>query len=102
MASVEIQDYLCEGNIVNSVNFPNCALAREGKTRITIAHKNVPNCVSSFTNLCAKEGFNIANMINKSRKDLAYTIIDLDNDVDASIAKDFEALENVMKVRVIK
>lgn len=102
MASVEIQDYLCEGNIVNSVNFPNCALAREGKTRITIAHKNVPNCVSSFTNLCAKEGFNIANMINKSRKDLAYTIIDLDNDVDASIAKEFEALENVMKVRVIK
>lgn len=102
MASVEIQDYLCEGNIVNSVNFPNCALAREGKTRITIAHKNVPNCVSNFTNLCAKEGFNIANMINKSRKDLAYTIIDLDNDVDASIAKDFEALENVMKVRVIK
>lgn len=102
MASVEIQDYLCEGNIVNSVNFPNCALAREGKTRITIAHKNVPNCVSSCTNLCAKEGFNIANMINKSRKDLAYTIIDLDNDVDASIAKDFEALENVMKVRVIK
>ena len=102
MASVEIQDYLCEGNIVNSVNFPNCALAREGKTRITIAHKNVPNCVSSFTNLCAKEGFNIANMINKSRKDLAYTIIDLDNDVDASISKDFEALENVMKVRVIK
>ena len=102
MASVEIQDYLCEGNIVNSVNFPNCSLPREGKTRITIAHKNVPNCVSNFTKLCSKDNFNIANMINKSRKDLAYTIIDLDNDVDTSIAKEFEALENVMKVRIIK
>ena len=102
MASVEIQDYLCEGNIVNSVNFPNCTLPREGKTRITIAHKNVPNCVSNFTNLCSKDNYNIANMINKSRKDLAYTIIDLDNDADASIAKEFAALENVMKVRIIK
>lgn len=102
MASVEIQDYLCEGNIVNSVNFPNCTLPREGKTRITIAHKNVPNCVSSFTNLCSRDGYNIANMINKSRKDLAYTIIDLDSDADLSIAKEFENLENVMKVRIIK
>lgn len=102
MASVEIQDYLCEGNIVNSVNFPNCTLPREGKTRITIAHKNVPNCVNSFTNLCSRDGYNIANMINKSRKDLAYTIIDLDSDADLSIAKEFENLENVMKVRIIK
>jgi len=102
MASVEIQDYLCEGNIVNSVNFPNCSLAREGKTRITIAHKNVPNCVSNFTNLCAKDNCNIVNMINKSKKDMAYTIIDLDDDIPESVKADFEALENVLKVRVIK
>lgn len=102
MASVEIQDYLCEGNIVNSVNFPNCSLAREGKTRITIAHKNVPNCVSNFTNLCAKDNCNIANMINKSKKDMAYTIIDLDDDIPESVKADFETLENVLKVRVIK
>ena len=102
MASVEIQDYLCEGNIVNSVNFPNCSLAREGKTRITIAHKNVPNCVSNFTNLCSKDNCNITNMINKSKKDMAYTIIDLDDDIPESVKADFEALENVLKVRVIK
>ena len=76
--------------------------ARNKTNKITIAHKNVPNCVSNFTNLCSKDNYNIANMINKSRKDLAYTIIDLDNDADASIAKEFEALENVMKVRIIK
>ncbi len=102
MANIEIQDYLCNGNITNSVNFPNCSLAREGKTRITIAHKNVPSCVSNFTNLCAKDGYNITNMINKSKKDMAYTIIDLDNDVPDSIKAEFEELENVLKVRVIK
>lgn len=102
MAAVELMNFLIDGNIVNSVNFPNCSLAREGTLRVTIAHKNVPNCLTSFSNAISKCGINITNMLNKSKKDAAYTIIDLDHEIKPEIIDELEKLENVYKVRVIK
>ncbi len=101
MAAMELQNFLLEGNIVNSVNFPTCSMAREGKSRVTISHKNVPNCLSSFSSLFSKEGINISNMLNKSKKDLAYTIIDVDGDINDVIVDELKALDNVLNVRVI-
>ncbi len=102
MASKEIDNFLVDGNIINSVNFPNCELPRESKCRITIAHKNVPNMLSTFSKLMSDDNINISNMINKSKKDYAYTIIDIDEDVDASVVAEIEAIDNVLKARIIK
>ncbi|MBE7046151.1 MAG: 3-phosphoglycerate dehydrogenase [Ruminococcaceae bacterium] len=102
MASKEIDNFLVDGNIRNSVNFPNCELPRETKCRITIAHMNVPNMLTTFSKLMSDDNINISNMINKSKKDYAYTIIDIDEDVDASIISEIEAVDNVLKARIIK
>ncbi len=102
MASKEIDNFLVDGNIRNSVNFPNCELPRETKCRITIAHMNVPNMLSTFSKLLSDDNINISNMINKSKKDYAYTIIDVDEVVDDSVVSEIEAIENVLKARIIK
>ena len=102
MASKEIDNFLVDGNIRNSVNFPNCELPRETKCRITIAHMNVPNMLTTFSKLMSDDNINISNMINKSKKDYAYTIIDVDEIVDDSIVAEIEAIENVLKARIIK
>ena len=103
MAAKELNDFIIDGNIVNSVNFPNCEMPRSaGTTRITVAHKNIPNMLTTFTGVCADDGINIANMINKSKKELAYTIIDAEGDVADKIADDIAGVEGVLKVRVIK
>lgn len=101
MAATEVSDYLEFGNITNSVNFPNCTLSYTGKKRITIAHKNVPNVISSVLDFISKEGLNIENMINKSKNDLAYTIIDINGDLSENTIKDLSALENIILVREI-
>ena len=102
MASKEIDNFLVDGNIRNSVNFPNCELPRETKCRITIAHMNVPNMLTTFSKLMSDDNINISNMINKSKKDFAYTIIDVDEDVDDSVVAEIEAIDNVLKARIIK
>ncbi len=102
MASKEIDNFLVDGNIRNSVNFPNCELPRETKCRITIAHMNVPNMLTTFSKLMSDDNINISNMINKSKKDYAYTIIDVDEIVDDSLVAEIEAIENVLKARIIK
>ena len=102
MASKEIDNFLVDGNIRNSVNFPNCELPRETKCRITIAHMNVPNMLTTFSKLMSDDNINISNMINKSKKDYAYTIIDVDEIVDDSVVAEIEAIENVLKARIIK
>ena len=101
MAAKELSDFLKYGNIKNSVNFPNCELAMESKYRVTIAHKNVPNMLSSFSAIFADENINILNMINKSKKDYAYTIVDVDN-VPDDLTERLYALNEVCKVRVIE
>jgi len=102
MAARELREYLENGNIRNSVNFPNCEMAREGSSRITIMHKNVQGMLSSFSSSVADENINIINMINKSKKDNAYTIMDIEGDVSAALEEKLSAMEGVLRVRVIK
>lgn len=100
MASIEIDDFLTNGNIVNSVNFPNCELPRESKYRITVMHKNIPNMLSTFSTIIADKNINIVNMLNKSKKDYAYTIIDTD-EISDEIISAIEGVEGVLKTRII-
>ncbi len=100
MAADEIRDFLETGDIKNSVNFPNCALPCDTVGRITIIHKNVPNMIAKYTDLLKE--VNIAEMINKSKGDYAYTIINTDHEVTADIVEKLNALDEVVKVRVIK
>ena len=101
MAAKELREFLENGNIRNSVNFPNCEMAREGSARITIMHKNTQGMLSSFSSAVADENINILNMINKSKKDNAYTIMDLDGDVSAALKEKIEAIDGVLRVRII-
>ena len=102
MAAEELVDYLENGNITNSVNFPNCSVEREGKVRVTILHKNIPTMLSQFSALFADKGLNIQNMLNKNKKENAYTIMDIDGDVSEEIEKTIQAIDGVLCVRVIR
>ena len=103
MAVSEIRDFMENGNIKNSVNYPNCdAGVCQTAGRITIAHKNVPNMLSQFTTLFSKDGVNIENMVNKSCGNFAYTILDICSDSTDEVVKELEALDGVIRVRVIK
>ena len=99
MAVKEIKDYLESGNFVNSVNFPYINEPRTTKYRICLIHKNIPNMLAQFATLLANREINIENMVNKAKGEYAYTIIETNDVVDMN---DFEALENVIKVRVIE
>ena len=101
MAARELMDYLENGNIRNSVNMPAVSMPREG-TRICILHKNVPNTISLFSGAAAKEGLNIEKMSSKSKKDYAYTILDVTGDVTEQTVAAISSLGDVTRVRVIK
>ena len=101
MAVEQLRSYLENGNIKNSVNFPECFLPPSGSQRITIANKNVPNIIGQFTSVLAQEGLNIADMLNKSKKDYAYNIIDIDGVVSDSVLSKLKAVEGVIAVRLI-
>lgn len=102
MAVDEIKDFLENGNIVNSVNLPCVSVPRTGKTRITIIHKNVPNVISQITSAVADENINIDNMVNKSRGEYAYTMLDTDAEVSDDAIESISNLEFTVRVRVIK
>ncbi len=99
MAAKQIRNYIENGNIKNSVNFPNCTQPRSGGYRLAIMHKNITNMVGQITQIIADENHNIANMINKSRDDLAYTIIDLDDAPSSVCITSLEQIEGIIKVR---
>lgn len=104
MAALQIGEFLEYGNIKNSVNYPDCQSPYTGKARIAIAHKNIPNMVGSIASTFAKEKLNIDNMLNKSRGDFAYTLVDLDtlhNNGDAIVTA-LSALDGVIKARIVK
>ncbi len=102
MAVKEVIEYLENGNIRNSVNYPNCEMGLRGEyTRITIMHRNVPNMIGQFSTILAEDGINIANMTNKSRNAYAYTIIDVENEVTDEIVEDLKKVKEVLRVRVI-
>jgi len=101
MAVSQVRDYLENGNVKNSVNFPECILPASGQMRITIANRNVPNIISQFTTLLAEHNVNIADMLNRSRADYAYNIIDIDSPVDEVLVEKLRAVEGVVMVRVL-
>ncbi|MCM1246624.1 MAG: phosphoglycerate dehydrogenase [Roseburia sp.] len=103
MAVKEVREFMENGNIRNSVNYPSCdagVCTTEG--RIAVAHKNVHSMLSKFTSVFAKEGINIENMVNKSRGNYAYTIFDICSEATGEIVKDLEGIDGVIKVRIIK
>lgn len=101
MAADQIREYLERGNIRNSVNFPACELTPSGKTRITVANRNVPNVISNVTTKIGALGLNIDEMLNKNRGDIAYNIIDVTGDVPADLIDKLKGVEGVITVRVI-
>lgn len=101
MAVSEVRDFLENGNIVHSVHLPDVSVPRTGRSRITIIHKNVPNVISKITTTVANENINIDNMVNKSRGEYAYTMLDTDADVSEEAIAAITQLEETVKVRVI-
>ena len=103
MAVDQLRDYLENGNIRNSVNYPNCEMGvctAEG--RICIFHKNQPSMITQFTQILGAHGVNIAGMANKSKKEVAYTLIDFDDPSDKELINKLAAVKDVYRVRVIK
>ncbi len=102
MAVKEIRDFLENGNIRHSVNYPDCDMGYRGNhTRVTILHRNVPNMIGQFSAILAEEGMNIANMTNKSKNAYAYTMIDLENIVSSDVTEKLKQVKEVLRVRVI-
>nr|WP_300147145.1 phosphoglycerate dehydrogenase [Propionicimonas sp.] len=102
MAADQLRDFLLEGTIVNAVNFPNASLARgEGTSRIAIANSNVPNMVGQISTLLATAGLNIADLLNKSRGELAYTIVDVEGTVPATLVTQIRGIDGVLSARLI-
>ncbi len=98
MAAKELKDFLENGNITNSVNFPNCDMGKVCGNRITMAHKNVPAIISQISTVLANDGINIENMVNKSRGEYAYTMIDTHSAVNDKILSDIKAVDGMIKV----
>ena len=102
MAVDELKDYLENGNIKNSVNFPNVHMDRSGVQRLCIVNRNIPAMLANITALLAKDHVNVENMTNKSRGDYAYTMVDLGAKVDEKVIQDVMSLDGVIRVRVIE
>ena len=102
MAAEEVKDFLENGNIANSVNFPDCDMGAKGDSpRVTILHRNIPNMLGQFTSLMAGSGINISLMTNKSRGEYAYTMMDVDVQVPSDVAEQLADVDGVLKVRVL-
>lgn len=102
MAAEQLADYLENGNIKNSVNFPAVSALRTAPYRITIAHKNVPNAIATATKHIGDNNINIANMVSASRGDLGYMIIDTDTELTPSIVNDLKSVPEFIRIRILK
>lgn len=103
MAVAEVMDYLQNGNITHSVNYPDCNMGVcTGAARIAILHKNIKNMIGQYSSVLGEAGVNIADMTNKSRNDYAYSLLDLDAPATADVVEKLSAIDGVLKVRVIK
>jgi len=101
MVAEQLADYLENGNILNSVNFPNVSMARESAYRIAIANANVPNMVGQISSVLAAAGLNIHNMVNKSKGDMAYTLVDVDSAATDTVMQQLSAIAGVLAVRYL-
>jgi len=103
MAANELVDYLENGNIKNSVNFPSCDMGVcQAEGRVAILHKNIPNMIGQITSAFAKNGYNISDLTNKSKASRAYTLIDIESKASEKLVDELNAIDGVLKVRVIK
>ena len=101
MVADQLRDYLEHGNVANAVNFPQVSMARESVHRIAIANANVPNMLGQISTAMARAGLNIHNMVNKSRGDMAYTLVDVDSPVPAVLLQDLAGIAGVLSVRYL-
>ncbi len=97
----QVRDYLEDGTIRNAVNFPNVEMPRESPYRVAVANANVPNMLGQISSAMAKAGLNIHNMVNKSRADMAYTLVDVDSPVDDAVVRAIAGIDGVLSVRAI-
>lgn len=103
MAVRQVMDYLENGNITNSVNYPACSMGVCSKPgRVTILHRNIPNSIGQFTAALAADNINISDMINRSKGEFAYTMFDLDEPTPAAVAEHLQSIDGVFRVRVIR
>ena len=101
MAVRQLEDYLVNGNIVNSVNMPNLSQEWSGIARICLLHKNIPAMLTKITTVLSEDHINVENLTNKSRKEYAYTIVDVDTRINDAVADELRAIEGMVRVRVI-
>ncbi len=101
MVADQLRDYLEHGNVANAVNFPHVSMARESTYRVAIANANVPNMLGQISTAMANAGLNIHNMVNKSRGDMAYTLVDVDSVVDGKVLDEIRAITGVLSVRYL-
>ena len=102
MAARELTEYIRYGNINRSVNYPTVSIPYSGKNRVCIAHKNIANMLSQITAIVSGEGLNIENLSNGSKGDYAYTIVEVDKDIPVRTKDDIEAIDGVIRVRIIE
>ena len=101
MAANQLKAYLEDGNIINSVNFPDVNVPRAGDVRVCVLHRNIPNMLAQISSVVSACGVNIASMTNKSRKDLAYTLLDVEGAVADDVADKIAAIDGIIRVRVL-
>ncbi len=101
MVSEQVRDYLENGNILNSVNFPEVVMPRGAPVRVAVANRNVPNMVGQITTKLAAAGLNIVDMLNKSKGDVAYTLLDVEKAVDLSVVDAIRGIDGVLSVRIV-
>jgi D-3-phosphoglycerate dehydrogenase len=101
MAVRQLEDYLVNGNIQNSVNMPNLSQEWSGIARICLIHKNIPAMLTKITTVLSDDHINVENLTNKSRKEYAYTIVDVDTRINDAVADELRAIEGMVRVRVI-
>ena len=101
MVANQVKDYLENGNIVNSVNFPEAKMPRAGEKRLAITHRNIPNMVGQITNAIAEVGINIVDMLNKSRDEVAYTLIDLESEISDITIDNLKKIDGILTLRLL-
>ncbi|MBU5458813.1 phosphoglycerate dehydrogenase [Anaerostipes sp. MSJ-23] len=101
MAVDQLMNYLKNGNIINSVNYPNCDLGEVETARITVHHKNLPNMIGQLTAILAADNHNIQNMLNKSKGDWAYSMLDIEREPSKEVIEKMKAVDGVVRVRVL-
>ncbi|MCK5917666.1 MAG: 3-phosphoglycerate dehydrogenase, partial [Cocleimonas sp.] len=101
MVAEQVKDYLENGNIKNSVNLPNMDSPRKGAARITIMNRNVPDMLGQVSNILGKANVNINQMLNDSRGDLAYTLVDVDSTISQEVEMELVGIEGVLRLRVL-